>query len=161
MNQEWVYFSKQIKAFVHSRVKKHADAEDITQNILLKIHQNINTLNDKAKLESWIYSIARNSINSHFRKNISDPIAYPSEQPVENIAMIENDKLAIFELACCLKPLIDKLNEDARAAINAVSFEGLSQVDYAKKLNIPLPTAKSRIRRARKQLATALNNCCK
>ncbi|NRA87584.1 MAG: sigma-70 family RNA polymerase sigma factor [Rhizobiales bacterium] len=161
MQQEWIYFSSKIKNFIHSRVQNAADAEDITQNTLLKVHQNIDNLNDKTKLESWIYAIARNSINSHYRKTNIDPLAQSSDALLNNISIEDKDQDAILELACCLKGFIGNLPKDAQTAINIISFDGLSQAQYAKKLNIPLPTAKSRIQRARKQLALELQKCCK
>lgn len=161
MQQEWTYFSDQIKGFIHSRVQNAADADDITQDVLLKVHQKIDTLNDKTKLESWIYAIARNSINSHHRKCKNDPISHSSDKSLHNIAMQEADENAILELACCLKSFISNLSDDAKNALNATSFGGQSQVQYAKSLGIPLPTVKARVQRARKQLAKQLTKCCK
>ncbi|PCI87824.1 MAG: hypothetical protein COB24_05235 [Hyphomicrobiales bacterium] len=161
MQQEWTYFSKQIKGFIHSRVQNAADADDISQDVLLKVHQKIDTLNDKAKLESWIYTIARNSINSHYRKHKNDPIAHSSDKQLEFLAIEDENQDAILELACCLKAFMSNLSDDAQHALNATSFKGQSQVDYAKTLGIPLPTAKARVQRARKQLAKELTKCCK
>ncbi|MCJ8324736.1 MAG: sigma-70 family RNA polymerase sigma factor [Rhizobiales bacterium] len=161
MQPEWTYFSQQIGRFIHSRVQNSADADDITQNTLLKIHQNIDSLNDKTKLESWIYAIARNHINSHFRQHKTDPIANGSATKLDFLPMQDEDEAAIFELACCLEPFIKNLNPSAQEALNATSFNGQSQVDYAKGANIPLPTAKARVQRARKQLAKEISKCCK
>lgn len=161
MQPEWTYFSQQIERFIHSRVQNAADADDIAQNTLLKIHQNIDSLNDNSKLESWIYTIARNNINNHFRKYKNDPITNGSADKLDFIPMQANDEEAIFELACCLRSFIKNLNEDAQDALNAISFNGLSQVDYAKMANLPLPTAKARVQRARKQLAKEIRKCCK
>lgn len=161
MQQEWTYFSKQIKNFIHSRVQNGADAEDITQNVLLKVHQNIDSLNDKTKLESWIYTIARNSINSHYRKASRDPIANASDTILNNLAEEPQDQDAVLALACCLKAFIKNLPIHSQDALNATSFGGLSQVEYAKTHGIPIPTAKARVQRARKQLAKELTKCCK
>lgn len=161
MQQEWTYFGKQIKGFIHSRVQNTADADDITQDVLLKVHQKIDNLNDKSKLESWIYTIARNSINSHYRKHKNDPIAHSSDKQLEFLAIEHEEQDAILELACCLKAFMSSLSNDAQDALNATSFKGQSQIDYAKTLGIPLPTAKARIQRARKQLAKQLKKCCK
>ncbi|MGL1922228.1 MAG: sigma-70 family RNA polymerase sigma factor [Hyphomicrobiales bacterium] len=161
MQQEWTYFSHQIKGFIHSRVQNKADADDISQNVLLKIHQNVDTLNDSTKLESWIYAIARNAITSHYRKNKNDPIAHSSDKLLDIIPAEQEDQDDILELACCLKAFIKNLNPDAQLAINATSFDGLSQVQYATQIGIPISTAKARIQRARKQLAKELTKCCK
>ena len=161
MQQEWTYFSKQINGFIQSRVQNAADADDITQDVLLKVHQKIDTLNDKSKLESWIYAIARNSINSHYRKHKNDPIANSSDHLLANLLSQEEDQNAILELACCLKAFMSNLSETAQDALNATAFNGQSQVDYAKSLGIPLPTIKARVQRARKQLAKELKKCCK
>ena len=53
-------------------ISKHAinkdDVNDIIQDTFLKVKTNINSLRNPAKVESWIFQIARNTINDFFRK---------------------------------------------------------------------------------------------
>ena len=55
--------------FIKSRVSNHQDAEDIMQNVFIKVAMGIEDLNRKEKLKSWIYAIARNAIIDYYRAN--------------------------------------------------------------------------------------------
>ena len=60
-------FHQALLGFIKSKVKNHHDAEDILQNVFVKIATGINDLSRKEKLQSWIYSITRNSITDYYR----------------------------------------------------------------------------------------------
>ena len=57
-----------LKGFVRKHIANEQDAEEITQDILLKIFNGVNTLKDNSRIHSWIYRIARNAIRDYYRK---------------------------------------------------------------------------------------------
>ncbi len=57
----YLQFRQKIKEFILSRVRDDQTTEDIMHDVFLKIHNEIETLRDERKLESWIYQIARNA----------------------------------------------------------------------------------------------------
>ena len=62
-------YYKRIYNYTYYRVNSQEMAEDLTSNIFEKIMKKINTYkNEKAKFEVWMFTIARNTINDHFRK---------------------------------------------------------------------------------------------
>jgi RNA polymerase sigma factor (sigma-70 family) len=63
-----------IRGFVGNRVRDYASAEDITQDVLLKISTRLGSLNNGERIEAWAFRIARNSVADYFR------LAKPSEQ---------------------------------------------------------------------------------
>lgn len=58
----WDEYRKKIYQFICKRVDDSSTAEDITQDVFVKILQKIDSLQSEDKLQSWLYQIARNSI---------------------------------------------------------------------------------------------------
>jgi len=65
----WNEFSGQIRGYLLSKVKQKDDADDLLQEIFIKIHSRLGDLKDEKKLAPWIYQIVRNSLTDHYRKN--------------------------------------------------------------------------------------------
>ncbi len=59
----WNDFHKELEGFIYRRIKEREVTKDILQDIFVKIHNNVDTLEDQSKLSSWIYQITRNTIN--------------------------------------------------------------------------------------------------
>ena len=55
----WTEFSRQLKQFILKRVSDEAIAEDILQDVFVKIHANVEALEDTSNLWAWIYQITR------------------------------------------------------------------------------------------------------
>src|SRR5260370_16714967 len=58
----WDEFHAPLQQFIRRRISDEATAEDVLQDVFLKIHQHMETLKDVKKLEGWIYQITRNAI---------------------------------------------------------------------------------------------------
>src|SRR5260221_13219353 len=65
----WEAFPTPLQQFIRRRVSDEASAEDVLQDVFLKIHQHVETLRDVKKLESWIYQITRNAIIDSYRSS--------------------------------------------------------------------------------------------
>jgi len=158
MDIEQIYyrFRGQIKDFILKRVRDNQIAEDIVQDVFLKIHNRIESLRDKGKLESWVYQIARNAINDHFRQAKTLPLA--DDNIPEDVS--DKDDEIFHNIAQGLEPMIDALPDHYREAILLTEFRGLTQKEMADELGISLSGAKSRVQRARHMLKHALLRCC-
>jgi len=64
----WSRFNKQLLVFIKSKVQDKDQAEDILQNVFIKIHSNIDKTEDFQKIESWIYQITRNTIIDYYKQ---------------------------------------------------------------------------------------------
>ncbi|MDA8226294.1 MAG: sigma-70 family RNA polymerase sigma factor [Desulfitobacterium hafniense] len=69
INCVWEEFSLPLKRFIKKRVVNEHDAEDIFQEIYLKIHKNIGSVLDEDKIHAWIYRVARNTMTDYYRRN--------------------------------------------------------------------------------------------
>lgn len=155
-DQVWSHFSARLLAFIRSRVEDEAAAEDILQEVFLRIHTHMGTLNDSARLESWIYQIARNTVIDHYRRRReTDQI---SESVGDEGGLTEPDSAET--LAASMREMVEALPEPYRQALMLTEYEGLSQVDLATRLGISLSGAKSRVQRARRKIKDNLLACC-
>jgi RNA polymerase sigma-70 factor (ECF subfamily) len=151
----WQDMNTTLRHFIAKRVGDELTTEDILQDVFLRIYANADTLKDAAKLESWMYQIARNAIVDFYRTQRDE-----RELP-ESIAIEEADEDEIVrKLAPCIRSMIEDLPTKYREALLLTEYEGLSQRELAERLGISFSGAKSRVQRAREQLRASLLQCC-
>ena len=149
----WQAYHERIRRFILARVKNDADADDLVQEVFTKVHAGLDRVEDPAKLEAWVFQIARRAVIDHFRKRRL------SELPGD-LAEATPPGTVTAELASCLPFMIEGLPAEDREALARVDLEGLPQQELADRLGMPLPSAKSRVQRARRRLKEALLACC-
>jgi len=148
--------SNQLHRFIAGRVSDAADVDDILQDVFLKIHAKLETLEDETRLESWVYQITRNAIVDFYRsKKPFSPIGDREDLP-DSV----DEEAPGSRLASGLREMVDHLPEPYREAILLVEFEGISQKELASRLGLSLSGAKSRVQRGRAHLRDMLNRCC-
>lgn len=155
MEEIWLKFENKLRAFTLSKVSDPAVADDILQELFLKIHDNIDKLNDETKIQSWIFQICRNLITDYFRvknKNENTPLPFTDAEP-------GNDEVMTEALEDMVK-MMDDLPAEYCEALCLTELGNLSQKAYAEKVGISYSGAKSRVQRARKMLKDMLMNCC-
>ena len=160
----WEDFSGRLRSFITYRVSNPSHIDDILQDVFVKIHTNIDMLKDDTKIRSWVYQIARNTIIDHYKKQSNrmddiDSITAEDEEALITFDEIDAEDPA-KEVASGLKDMIEALPEKYSQALLLVEFQGLSQVELAKKLNISASGAKSRVQRGRQMLRDSLMKCC-
>lgn len=148
-------FSAGLRQFIRSRIANPDDAEDLLQEVYLRIHRHIGELRADEKLQSWVYQIARNAIIDHYRtQRVTSEL--PGSLPLPEAP----DPDAIQELAASLQSMVDCLPEKDRQALRMVELEGRTQQALAQQLGLSLSGAKSRVQRAREKLKATLLDCC-
>ena len=154
----WNRFHERLLAFINGKVKNTPLAEDILQEVFIKIQVNLSKLQEEAKLESWIFQIARNAVNDHFRKNKKLEAAEsareqeePEDQNTENLMPVVTGWLNEF---------IEELPEKYREAVILSELKGVPQHEMAKQLGISYSNARARVQRGRLLLKNNLEQCC-
>lgn len=160
--QIWRELSDRLRQFIQSRNVTSADADDVLQNVFLRIHQNLENLERVERLESWVFQITRNAVVDHFRKSrvVEHNV---SEHDVSSIVVTTDDSQAKnlnSEVAGCLRTLVERLPDDQRSAVSLYELEAMSQKEIAERESISLSGAKSRIQRGRQALERMLRDCC-
>ena len=157
----WDQYSLRLGNFIRSRVRDDSEAEDILQEVFIRVHRSLCCQPEWNKPESWFYQIARNLIIDHYRKR-RETLTIPENLPAEPNSYVpdhpEEDPEAV--LALSLREIINELPETYRQALILTEFQGLSQKQLAERLGISLSGAKSRVQRARAKLRDMLLACC-
>src|SRR5712691_5660644 len=90
--QVWGAFQVPLKQFIRKRVPDNDTADDILQEVFLKIHLHIETLKDVKKLQGWIYQIARNAIADYYREKMPttmleapEVLQLPEDPPADDV----------------------------------------------------------------------------
>jgi len=158
INCVWDEFSVPLKRFIKKRVLNEQDADDIFQEIYLKIYQNLGNVMNEDKLHAWIYRVARNTITDYYRRNHNK---FEITDLTEDLESSTDEALsANSEIAACLKAMVDSLPETYRQAIFLTEFQNMTQKELSEKLGISISGAKSRVQRARNMLKEMLLSCC-
>jgi RNA polymerase sigma-70 factor (ECF subfamily) len=151
----WHEFADKLRQFIRGRIADPQTADDILQDVFVKIHGRLERLKDPAKLQGWIYLIARNAIIDHYRTR-KDTVEVPESLPAEP----DRQDGEIEELKASFRRMIYSLPDPYREAVVLTEFDGLTQQQLADRLGISLSGAKSRVQRGRAQLKQMLDQCC-
>ena len=139
-------------------VGRHDEAEDLTQDIFLKIFKSLATFDRRANFQTWLISVSRNLCIDHYRsvrqeRQTIDRQVDPNElSPVSHepgpVAAIEQqDRVALLREALVALP------ESLRTAVLMRDIQELTYQEIAERLRLPEGTVKSRINRGRTELA--------
>ncbi|NJL12196.1 MAG: sigma-70 family RNA polymerase sigma factor [Microscillaceae bacterium] len=126
-------------------------AQEALQDSFVKIWRKIDTYDEsKGRLFTWILNIARNTAIDKLRSRAYQD--HQQGQALENtrMAATENSYLVVEHIG--LDSLVARLAPEHRQVIEAIYFGGLSHVEAAQKLDLPLGTLKSRVKIALREL---------
>jgi RNA polymerase sigma-70 factor (ECF subfamily) len=158
----WQDFHARLLGFIARRVADRDSAEDILQEVMLRIHRYAGELERSAAVGAWVHQIARNAIADHYRRasvrreRPSGIDLDPQEVPLPEGALGE----VRSELAACLGPLIERLPPLHREALALTELDGLTQASAAAQLGLSSSGMRSRVQRGRAQLKDLLTACC-
>ncbi|MFL5803201.1 MAG: RNA polymerase sigma factor SigZ [Roseiflexaceae bacterium] len=154
--QLWEAFSGPLHQFIRRRVHDPHSAEDILQDVFLKIHTHIDSLRTHDRLTSWIYQITRNAIADYYRAQ--RPTAELAETIPAADALADDD--VVRELSPCVAAMVAELPEAYREALRLTEYAGFSQKALSERLGISFSGAKSRVQRGRAKIKEQLLACC-
>ena len=137
---------------------RHAEAEDLTQDVFLKIFKSLHTFDRRANFQTWLVSVSRNLCIDHYRsvrkerQTIDRDVdageltpAAPGQNAYQ--ALEQADRVEL------LRKAMAKLPDSLRKAVVMRDLKELSYQEIADQLNLPEGTVKSRINRGRTELA--------
>ena len=158
----WEEFHAGLLGFIKRRVGSREIAEDLVQDVMLRVHRQIGGIKRTEAIGAWVHTIARNAITDHYRSaSVRRELASGSEVLPDTAAEPEDDPPDIRrELAACISPLLRRLPATYREGLTLTEIDGLTQAQAADRLGLSLPGMKSRVQRGRQQLEEMLIQCC-
>jgi RNA polymerase sigma-70 factor (ECF subfamily) len=139
-------------------VGRHDQAEDLTQDVFLKLYKSLDTFDRRANFQTWLISVSRNLCIDHYRSvrkereilnRDVDPSDLTPAAPERNAqALLEQrDRVQL------LRQALGRLQPTLRTAVLLRDIQELSYHEIAERLALPEGTVKSRINRGRTELA--------
>jgi RNA polymerase sigma-70 factor (ECF subfamily) len=154
----WRSLGDALHAFIRARVPSKSDADDILQDVFIRVIEKSASIRRADRIESWVYQTARNAIADFYRRRPPRP-----DSPVEEVDVSLGEATEAdynHAVGACLKRMAAQLPDKLREAVLMYETEDLSQLEIAKRLRISLSGAKSRIQRGRRQLEELFRSCC-
>jgi RNA polymerase sigma-70 factor (ECF subfamily) len=142
-------------------VGKHDEAEDLTQDIFLKIFKALSTFDRRANFQTWIVSISRNLCIDHYRSVRKERQTIAREVDAGDLQPASTDRGPYAsaehqDLRAMLRLALEGLPPTLRTAVVLRDLQELSYQEIADRLRLPEGTVKSRINRGRLELARQL-----
>jgi RNA polymerase sigma-70 factor (ECF subfamily) len=146
-----------------SRLASRADAEDVVQEVLLRVFRNAGSLRDGARFDAWLAAMVRNAIADQLRARQRHPVvAADAHGEVEGTPppSDESEETVRRQVAAVLRPFAERLPAIYRDVIILSELEGVPHAEIARRLAISVSGVKSRVQRGREQLRKMLTDCC-
>lgn len=154
----WNKFSSDLLIFIKSKISNESDAEDILQEVFVKIFKKVDSLKEVSKIKSWLYTITRNTIIDYYRRGKDSLLDQESMQQLTD--NLEEESNMNDEVADCLKSMIFKLPDKYKEVYEKYENEGLKHKEIAEELDISVSTSKVRLLRAKEIFKNNLKKCC-
>jgi RNA polymerase sigma-70 factor (ECF subfamily) len=142
-------------------VGRHDEAEDLTQDIFLKIFRALGTFDRRANFQTWLISISRNLCIDHYRsvRKERETMARdvdPAGLSPASTARGPYGQLELSDVRNRIRTALQALPPTLREAVVLRDLQEFSYQEIADRLQLPEGTVKSRINRGRLELAKQL-----
>jgi RNA polymerase sigma-70 factor (ECF subfamily) len=151
-------FRRKVFGLAYSYLRDRHAAEDVTQEVFIKVWRALPGFDGRASLSTWIYTIARNASLSTLRaqrlqSSLSDPGVIEAVEATNPVPSAE----AIVDRAS-IRRLVDQLPARQRQVVMLFYMEAQSHEEVAAMLAMPVGTVKTLLHRARARLRAATDN---
>lgn len=142
-------YEQKVYRMAITMLRDHGRAQDVTQDIFLKLWRALPSYDGRASLSTWLYTIARNTCLSLIRSE--------SYRRTSELSEIEEPRTgSIRPLDVALRESLARLPETQRAIITMFYFEDRNVAEVAAMVGLPEGTVKSHLHRARRTLGEML-----
>jgi RNA polymerase sigma-70 factor (ECF subfamily) len=151
----WRACSGKVRAYLRHHLRSAADADDVLQDVFVRVHRHADRLDREVHLSGWVFSVARSALVD-FQRRGHRHVSVPASGDEEvDAALTEH-----AEIAAGLRELVASLPGGYARAVTLVDLDGLSFQEAADRLGLSVSGAKSRVQRGRRMVRDALLQCC-
>ncbi|MCP2043458.1 RNA polymerase sigma factor SigZ [Pontibacter sp. HSC-36F09] len=152
----YLEYEARLRSFVMKRVKDKDEANDILQQLYVKLYKHCEQLQEVRNMNAWLYQIARNAVYDYFREQ-GRSIPVEDEGKLEEQLQQDSEHQDSESLVL---PLINMLPVEYAEPLRLSEIEGISQKEIAERLGMSYSGAKSRVQRGREKLKELFLECC-
>jgi len=152
-----------VKQFIRALVRDDWVADDLVQETFISVQKNLDRLRDPSRLSAWVYRIAYNRCQDHFRRLGQ---AAKQEQVLSQKTDMLSEPLFLkaydqHQMGACVRHKVSLLPEKYRSVLVLFDLLDFSHKEIAEILDISVDNVKVRLHRGRRQLKTILRNACR
>jgi RNA polymerase sigma factor (sigma-70 family) len=157
VRQHW----RKVFNLAYKFVGRHDEAEDLTQDIFLKIFRALHTFDRRANFQTWLISISRNFCIDHYRSIRKERETIARDVNAADLMPVSRERgphgqLEQSDLRQLIKQALAELPSSLRQAVVLRDLQEFSYQEIADQLGLPEGTVKSRINRGRLELGRQL-----
>lgn len=156
-DQIWQAYGKEILHYFQRKTQNTQTAQDLRQDVFIRVHQHISKLEDTAKVQQWLSVISRNVLHDHWKRE--QRLRRTEEQVAAE--PLEDDRAFQSMAQTCVENMIGTLPHTYAQPLQWSDIEGFPQQQIADGLGLSLSGAKSRVQRGRQMLKDAIMACCR
>ena len=146
-----------VRAIVFPMVLDDAAADDLTQDVLLRVFRSLSSFDGRSQFTTWLYRIAMNVAYSYLRRSGRSPVVFRAEVPETSVAQSSPEQTAVQnEMEQDIEMALAALSPKLRAAIVLTCLNGKSASEAADIERCSTATMYGRVHEARKQLEQRL-----
>lgn len=155
-------YRQPVLAFVFRMLNDAHEAEDVAQDVFVRVFQNVAKFSPRARFSTWLFQIARNAALDRARRQAHADGGKKfqslelSEEKVPTIGKTAADELHVADIGRRIAAAAAELPEDQRTALVLAEYEGLSYADIAAIMKTTEKSVELRIYRARQHMRKAL-----
>lgn len=155
-------WERKIQGAVYRIMGPEEDARDLCQETFLKAYRALATFKKEARFSSWLYQIALNVCRDRLRRRKSRPsVSLDELMEVGEIAPAGRgpsplDLIEARDLSRVVAAAVDSLPQEQREVIVLKEYQGLTFLEIAQALDVPISTVKTRLYRGLGQLRQRL-----
>jgi RNA polymerase sigma-70 factor (ECF subfamily) len=154
-------FYERVRKFILSSVRDESAADDLVQQAFMKIQENLSGVRDASKVSSWVFRIAHNLCQDHFRTRKRSPSHEEIHEGLVNLQETPLQKKAEQgEMSQCVQEQLNLLPESLRSVLIFSDIMEFSQQEIADILGLTVENVKVRLHRARKKFKAILEKKC-
>jgi RNA polymerase sigma-70 factor (ECF subfamily) len=158
-----------IRGYILGMVRDPTEADDLTQEVFVRVHRKLDSVRDPDALTSWLYRIATHVCYDWYRKRARQPRLDPLDvtgghdpgpKSTRSGGTSLDRVIERADMSACVRSYLEELSDDYRQVILLHDLEGLTNPEIAEMLGASLDAVKIRLHRARRKLQVALTRHC-
>jgi RNA polymerase sigma-70 factor, ECF subfamily len=145
-------YKRPVVNFVYRLLGNPEDAQDVAQDVFVRVYQNIDTYRPETRFSTWLFALARNAAIDRLRWRKRHPAEPLDSVPQLMASSGTAEEVAVREIGEEIATAVAKLPEDQRVALVLAEYQGLSSAEIAGVMRCSEKSVESRLYRAKQTL---------
>lgn len=151
-------YKRPVVNFIFRMLGNAEDADDIAQDVFVRVYQNLDTWRPETKFSTWLFALARNAAIDRIRWRSRHRTESIESEPEIAASSGTSEAVDAREIGNQIAAAVAKLPEDQKTAILLSEYQGMSYAEIADVMRCSEKSVESRLYRAKQTLRTALHH---